>query len=310
VADVKILVTGAGAPLGDAIASRLVSDGHDVLSFGRASEDDLQNPAAVRRAITGRDAVVHAASEASIWLRDRRAYDRTNIQGFGNVAQAARTEGARLLYLSSFTALGPTDGTIFDEGTPRATMKFHSDHERTMWVADQMARHLAAEGMEIVLLYPGSLFGADPEKESESIVGPLVRAAAGTPVRLPGSGRKRQCFSFIEDVVDGTVRALEKAPAGAAYILGGENRNAREFIAALADAMGTRGGWRGMPPALAVAAGRLRRWMAELSGVDPRLPDSLVRFYLREWAYSSERAIRELGYGITPFEEAVAGMTK
>jgi nucleoside-diphosphate-sugar epimerase len=164
--------------------------------------------------------------------------------------------------------------------------------------------------MEIVLLYPGSLFGTDPEREGESVVGPLLRAAAGTPVRLPGGGRKRQCFSYMGDVVDGTVKALDKAPAGAAYILGGENRSAREFIAALAAAMGTRGGWRGMPPALAAAAGRLRRWMAELSGVAPRVPDSLVRFYLREWAYSSERAIRELGYSITPFEEAVARMAK
>jgi farnesol dehydrogenase len=307
---VKILVIGAGAPLGGAIAGRLSGDGHDVLGFGESVDDDLLDPAALRRAVAGRHAVVHAAGETSIWRRDRRSYDRVNIQGFGNVSQAARAEGARLIYLSSFAALGPTDGAIFDEKTPRATMDFQSEHERTMWVADQMARHLTTEGMEIIRLYPGILLGGGSDREEQTLVGPLIKAAAGSPPRLPGSGRKRLCFAFIDDVVDGTAKALEKAPAGAGYILGGENRTAREFIAALAGAMGTEGGWRGMPSSLAAAAGRLRRWMADLSGVTPRMPDSLVRFYLHEWAYSSEHAARELGYSVTPFEQAVASMTK
>jgi farnesol dehydrogenase len=300
---VRVLLTGADGPLGGRLADRLEGEGHAILRFGAEPADDLADPESIRRACAGCQAIVHAAAEARPWVRDRRAYDRTNVQGFGNVSEAARHSGARLIHLSSCIALGPTDGAIFDEESPRATLEFQSDHERTIWVADQMARHLAGSGMDIVRLYSGILFGGDAAC-------PLVRPSGGLQPRMPGDGRKRQCFSFIDDVVDGTARALGAAPSGSAYILGGENRPARDFIAAYARATGGGGGWRGMPLPLAAAAGRLRRWGADLFGLEPRMPDSLVRFYRHEWAYSSERAERELGYRITPFEEAVASMAR
>jgi len=75
-------------------------------------------------------------------------------------------------------------------------------------------------------------------------------------------------------------------------------------------ALGTKGGWRGMPLPMAAAVGRFRRWAAELSGAAPRMPDSLVRFYMHEWTYSSERAVRELDYRITPMAQAVAGLAE
>jgi len=300
---VRILLTGADGPLGGRLASRLEGDGHAILRFGAEPAEDLTDPESIRRACAGCEAVVHAAAEARPWVRDRRSFDRINVQGFGNVSEAARRCGARLIHLSSCVALGPTDGATFDEESPRATLAFQSDHERTVWVADQLARHLSGEGMDIVRLYPGILFGADA-------TGSLVRLSGGSRQRMPGDGRKRQCFSFIDDVVDGTVRALLAAPAGSAYILGGENRPARDFIAAYAKAAGGEGDWRGMPLPLAAAAGRLSRWGADLFGLEPRMPDSLVRFYMHEWAYSSERACRELGYRITPFAEAVASMAR
>jgi farnesol dehydrogenase len=307
---VKVLVTGVTGLLGGEIASRLAGDGHDVRRFGGEAGDDLHDPGIMRRACAGCEAVVHAAAEASPWIRDRRAFDKTNVQGFGNVSQAARDGGSRLIYLSSCAALGPTDGAVFDEQTTRATMTFQSDHERTMWVADQMARHLAAAGMDIVRLYPGIVFGGVRNRDDDDAVGLLVRAAGGRPARMPGGGGRLQCFAYIDDVVDGAARALVAAPVGAAYILGGENRSAREFIATFAKAAGSNGRWRGMPLPLAALAGRLRRWGADLFGISPRMPDSLVRFYRHEWAYSSELARQELGYRITPFEEAIASMVQ
>jgi nucleoside-diphosphate-sugar epimerase len=307
---VRLVVTGADGRLGGAIATRLEDAGHDVRPFGDRLNDDLIDAGSVRRACEGREAVVHAAVESSPWLRDRRAFDRINVQGFGRISEAARTAGIRLLYICSYAALGPTDGCTFDEKTPRATLDFQSDHERTLWVADQMARHLGSVGMDIVRLYPGVLFGGGPEGEHEDMIGLLVRCAAGGSPRMPGGGRKRQCFAYVEDVVDGVAKALRSAPRGSAYILGGENRTAREFVKFYARAAGLNGRWRGIPMPLAAAAGRLRRWYADLSGMAPRLPESTTRFYAHEWAYSSEKAVNELGYRITPFEEAIASMVR
>jgi nucleoside-diphosphate-sugar epimerase len=52
----------------------------------------------------------------------------------------------------------------------------------------------------------------------------------------------------------------------------------------------------------------MQRYRAYFTGRDPELTDQEVRIYRREWAYSSARAIHDLGYTITPLETGVARM--
>ena len=52
-------------------------------------------------------------------------------------------------------------------------------------------------------------------------------------------------------------------------------------------------------------AGRVMRWIADLTGAEPVITDEVVRVYRHDWAYSSERAIREIGYRITPLDEGL-----
>ena len=62
---------------------------------------------------------------------------------------------------------------------------------------------------------------------------------------------------------------------------------------------------RSIPFWLAEGAGRLLRWRARLTGIAPVITDEVVRIYRHDWAYSSERAMSELGYRITPLEEGL-----
>jgi nucleoside-diphosphate-sugar epimerase len=320
---VKVLVTGATGYLGGRIAGRLAGAGHLVRGFARdparwmdrpegaeIAVGDIMDASAVRAAADGCRGIVHAAVLSRPWLRDGRGFDRINVQGFGNVAEAARILGTKLVTVSSFVALGPTDGRIFDERSPRATMEFQSDHERTMWVADQMARHQAASGMTLVRLYPGVIFGPGTPCDGNHLMSFFVRSARGMSPHLPGGGARRQCFAYVEDVVRGVVRALESAPAGSAYILGGENRTAREFLKALERASGLKTPWRGTPLKVAALTGRLRRWRAGLSGIAPVATDETAGFFGHDWSYSSELACRELGYEITPLDKAAMEVTQ
>ena len=47
------------------------------------------------------------------------------------------------------------------------------------------------------------------------------------------------------------------------------------------------------------------RWRASLTGTEPPLTDEVVNIYRHDWAYSSDRAVRELGYRITPLQEGL-----
>jgi len=53
------------------------------------------------------------------------------------------------------------------------------------------------------------------------------------------------------------------------------------------------------------AAGKLMRWRAALTGIEPIITDEVIEIYRHDWAYSSDRAVADLGYRITPLEEGL-----
>ncbi len=314
----KVLVTGVTGFLGGRVAQQLGQAGHQVRGFVRdpaawsdrpdgaeVEQGDLTDRAAVLRAADGCEAIVHAAALVKNWVKDRRQFEKVNVQGFGHVVDGAKYYDAKLLYVSSFVALGPTDGETFDETTPRATIRFHNDYERTKWVADQMARNLATQGMPIVRLYPGVVYGPGAMTDGNHVVSLLLDHAAGKLPGMLGNGELRQCFAFVDDVADGIVRALDRAQPGSAYILGGENRTAVELFAAFQAATGIAPPKRKIPFAVASLIGKVQRWRAMLFGIPPELTDEVVGIYRHEWAFSSALAQAELGYRVTPLKDGI-----
>lgn len=314
----KVLVTGVSGFLGGRVAGALAAAGHDVRGLVRdparwggrpdGAEEavgDVTEPDTLRAAVEGCDAIVHAAAMVKMWVRDRRAFDRVNVQGFGNVLEAARVASARLLYTSSFLALGPTDGAEHDEDTPRSSETFYTDYERTKWTADRMARSVP-DDVDIVRLYPGVVFGPGALTDGNYIVQLLRQHARGKLPGVLGRDDLRQCFAYVDDVAAGFVAALTVAPPGAGYILGGENRTVRDLFEVFERCTGIRPPRRTIPFWLASAIGKIQRWRAELTGIEPELTDEVVGVYRHEWAYTSARAERDLGYRITPFEDALA----
>jgi farnesol dehydrogenase len=315
----KILVTGVTGFLGGRVASRLAEAGHEVRGFVRdaarwegrpatadAATGDVTDAGALARAASGCRAIVHCAAMVKPWAKDRSAFDRVNVGGLRNVIDAAAAAGARVFYTSSFLALGPTDGATFDEDTPRATGFAHNDYERTKWAADRLAREAAAGGARLVRLYPGVVYGPGTLTSGNHVVQNLLLHARGKLPGMLGPGDRRMSFAYVEDVVGGFVSAVERAADGSAYILGGDNKTLAELFAAFEAATGIAPPKRKIPYAVAGIIGKLQRWRAELFGVEPELTDEIVRIYAREWAYSSKKAERELGYHVTPLAEGIA----
>lgn len=319
----RVLVLGVSGFLGGRVAHALAARGHEVRGFVRdparwedrpdgaeAARGDVTDAASLREAAGGCAAVVHAAGLVKVWMKDRRAFDRVNVDGLTNVLDAAKASGARLVYTSSFLALGPTDGATFDEDTPRATDFAHNDYERTKWAADRIAREAAAGGFPIVRIYPGVVYGPGSLTAGNHVVGNLLQHARGKLPGMLGAGDRRMCFAFVEDVAAGFATALEKAKDGSAYILGGDNRTLVDLFEAFRKETGIAPPKIKIPYAAARLVGRLQRWRAEAFGTEPELTDEVVRIYAREWAYSSARAERELGYHVTPLEEGVAATVR
>jgi farnesol dehydrogenase len=316
---VRVFVTGGTGFLGGHLVERLVSSGFDVTALGRRAEDASRLPAGARivvgdvtdlgsleRGMEGCGAVFHAAALVKRWTRDPREFDRVNIEGLGNVLRAAARAGVRkILYTSSFIALGPTDGTIGDEDHDPRPRMLHNDYERTKWAADRFARVKAREGEPLVVLYPGVIYGEGRLTDGNIIAQAVKKHLEGTLPGTIGPGDRRQCFTYVKDAAEGHLLAFQKAEFGSRYILGGENRTVRELFDLVEKASGKPAPKRKIPYAVASLVGRAQRYRAYLTGRAPELTDEEVKIYRREWAYSSDRAIRDLGYRITPLEEGV-----
>ncbi len=314
----RILVTGATGYLGAHVAARLVSADHTVLALVRRGKEgrlppgcrpvsgDVLDPVSIERALAGCDALVHMAALVKMWVRDRREFDRVNVEGFAAVLRAAERAGLRrILYTSTIGALGPTGPEPEDEGHERADFAFRTDYERTKWVAERIAVERARAGAPLIIVYPGVVYGPGASTEG-NLLDRLFRDYLEGRLRTRlGRRPTRICYAFVEDVAEGHRLALENGKNGSGYILGGENATQDELFAHLQSLTGIAPPRYALPFWAAEAAGKALRAWARLSGSPPAFTDGAIATFRTHWAYSSARAIHELGYCVTALREGL-----
>src|SRR5262249_48741047 len=86
---------------------------------------------------------------------------------------------------------------------------------------EQLARAYATGfGLDVVTLRYFTVYGPRqrPDMALSRIVGALAR---GVPFELYGDGSQSRAFTYVADAVEATIRAMERAPAGAVYNVGG-----------------------------------------------------------------------------------------
>ena len=153
----KVLLTGATGFLGKNVARQLAARGHALRVLARETSDLRALPAgvevargdvivaeSVREAAQGCDAVLHMAALVKNWAPDRGRFDAVNVGGFKNALAAAQGAGARLVYTSSFMAVGPAGPEPVDEARVHAGRRYCNDYERTKALADGAAPAIAS----------------------------------------------------------------------------------------------------------------------------------------------------------------------
>jgi farnesol dehydrogenase len=314
-----ILVTGGSGYLGQTVVRRLAAQGHRLrllvrrdLHVGEAPpgvdvcQAPLGDSAALERALEGCRQVVHLAALVRRWSPDPAEFKRVNVVGLANLLDAARRRGVeKILYTSSFLALGPTDGAVHDEDTPRRDPPAGNLYAASKRDAEEVARRAVEAGAPLITLYPGVLYGPGPRTEGNLLGQAVIRHLRGELPGLVGGGERRWCFAYLDDVVGGHLAALERARPGSRYILGGENLSLREAFGRVAAAAGVEPPRRAIPYWAAEWAGRWQVLRARCGGPPPEITPDEVEVYRHDWAYSSARSQADLAYAITPFSAGV-----
>ena len=277
---------------------------------------DVTDAASVTRAAAGCDAVVHAAALVKI-LAPAAAFDRVNVGGLENVLAAAQAAGcAKVVYVSSFMALGPSEGApggARDEGDDGPAgggaggrRAWINAYERTKTQADQVARRAIAAGQPINVVYPAVIYGPGEMTEGNLVARHLVDLVHRRLPALLGTPDRRWSYVFVDDVARGIGQVLESAAPGARYVLGGDNVALGDFYAMVEELSGVPVPKRRLPDGVAKAIGGLQREWARLRRATPALTPDLVEVYRHDWAYSSARATAELGYSYRRLREGLA----
>jgi nucleoside-diphosphate-sugar epimerase len=130
--------------------------------------------------------------------------------------------------------------------------------------------------------------------------------AKATRFPFPGSGEGRACLAYLDDVVRGHLLAMEKGRRGERYILGGVNISVRDIVSLVATMRGKPIRFVEVPFAISRLTAMFEELKGRLFGGKVRITRKGLEAYQHDWAYSSEKSVRELGYTITPLREGLA----
>lgn len=313
----KVLVTGGAGFLGGRIVSALLAGGHDVVLLVRGGrrpslpdsatvrDGDVRDFAAFQGAALGCEAIFHTAAMVKLWSPRPQDFDEVNIGGLRNAIAVARDLGIRLVYTSSFLAVGPTPETPVDETRDHPGPPYHNDYERTKVLAGAVAREYAREGGDIVILYPGVVYGPGELTDGNFVARMLADRMNGVLPGIVGPGDRLWSYAFVDDVASGHVSALERGRRGEGYLLGGENATLTQVFAAASKRAGRDLTPRRLPYGIARMVGRAMWLWADITGKPPDLTHQAVGIFEKHWAYRSDKANRELGFRVRPLEEGV-----
>jgi nucleoside-diphosphate-sugar epimerase len=268
---------------------------------------DILDRDSLRRGLAGCTEVFHLAAYAKNWAKDPLLFFRVNVEGARNVFEVAVEAGVRrIVYTSTVVVFGPTPrGVVGNEEMPRATPRFLTEYEESKAVAEKEALDLTSRGFPIVVVHPTRVYGRGKLTEGNSVSLMIDQYDRGRFPVLPGRGENVGNYALVDDLVEGHVLAMEKGKVGERYILGGENSSLKGLLQLVDELTQRRHVHVGLPRSVSMFYAALEKRKAEWLGVYPRITPGWVKTFLEDWAYTSAKAERELGYRITPLQEGV-----
>jgi nucleoside-diphosphate-sugar epimerase len=212
----KVLVTGGGGFLGQAIVSRLVARGDHVRSLARnfypdlatmgvdQLQGDISDSETVAGACRDRTIVYHVAAKPPPWGRYEDYY-QTNVGGTQNIIDACLDHKlSRLIHTSTPSVVhNGRDIEGADESMPYP-QKFGTHYAKTKAMAEQLVVKASRNGLKTIILRPHKIWGPGDNQILTRLV------ARANKLKQIGDGQNLIDVTYIDDAADAHILAADK----------------------------------------------------------------------------------------------------
>jgi len=218
----NIGVTGGSGFIGSRIVDQLAKLGHDVLSIDMVepaqrsnfsfAKADLTSFEDTQKLVQGLDTVYHVAGTVLDQVRaDPYRASEININITRNVAEASRKRNVKkIIFASSFYVYdGLPPQMIVNEATPLNTLDMELFGGTKVFGETLLKEYARKYGIKYVILRFGSAYG--PGGQGSNVIKNFLDSAlAGKTIEVWGPGRRKNQYTFVDDLAKGSVASLSR----------------------------------------------------------------------------------------------------
>ena len=319
----KVLVTGGGGFLGEAICRQLLAQGDEPIAFQRSEattlaatgielrRGDIRQLNDVLTAAQDCEAIIHTAGKAGAW-GDPAIYRAINVDGTQHVVDACLTLGIQRLVFTSSPSVAHTGGDIEggDESLPYAE-HYAAPYPQTKAAAEQLVMAANGDQLKTVSLRPHLVWGPG---DNHLLPRLAQRAREGT-LKLPGADKRIDAV-YIDNAAQAHLLALAALDNNTAchgktyFITNDEPWPQAKIIRSLLHAVGVDVQIKPIPAGVAQLAGALAEswWRLRRRTDEPPITRwSAEQLATAHW-YDISAARRDLGY--TPQVSMAEGLAR
>lgn len=315
----KIMITGATGYIGHKLALAAANRNYIVHILVRDIQSkflpvhpnivpfkgDITEKETVAEAMAGCEKVIHAAAIAKFTDKDNSVFYQVNVGGTKNVLDTALKFGIKkLVFTSTGAVLGPSGKNPVCESDPR-TIAFENDYEISKHWAEQIVKEYARKGLFAIIVAAPRVYGPGLSVNG-NVFGRLIGNVLSSGLAfMPADKEVVANYAFIDDVVEGHFLAMEKGLGGEKYILGGENISYSFFFNSIRKNAGKKIQLITIPAFLLKVFSLFYMVITKLRGKETNISPKVIQRILQNRALSCDKAIKQLGYTITPFSEGI-----
>lgn len=312
-----VLVTGADGMLGNSVVRELLRRKYTVKAFIEQSKDngtltglpvqihygDLLNPDTYNAILPDCDYLINCAAITNVYPRKNDLCNKLNNDAVMDLAGHVLKSGIkRFVHVGTANSFkGGTKCYPGNENCPFDLKKYGMDYINSKYQAQVgLLKMHKKEHLPVVIVNPTFMIGPyDMGPSSGKMILHLICN------KLPGYSDGGRSFVYSIDVARAIVNALESGRPGECYIVGGENLTYREFLMKACDVLNLEFNLSKIPSFLMKLCGFFSSVWARLIAKPPVLSYGMSLLAGKDQYYSSEKAVREIGYKQTPIEQAI-----